>query len=179
VTGRLLLLTGPPGAGKTTVIRRVAAGLPSRTLAGFYTEEIRVAGERRGFSAVTFDGRSLRMAHVGIRGRARVGKYGVSLAVVDELAATTLAPAPDALVYLVDEIGKMECLSERFVAALQRLLAGPTPVIATVAQRGAGLIAEVKTRPEAELIRVTRANRDDLPGLVLAWLGEGPASRAP
>jgi nucleoside-triphosphatase len=154
------------------VIRRVASQLPARRVAGFYTEEIRVAGERQGFRAVTFDGRERRMAHVEIRGPARVGKYGVDLAVVDELAATALAPSQRALVFLVDEIGKMECLSERFVEAVRRLLAGPTPVIATVAQRGAGFIAEVKARRDVELIHVTRANRDDLPGLVLAWLAD-------
>ena len=112
------------------------------------------------------------MAHIGIRGPARVGKYGVDLAIVDELAATALAPSPRTLVYLVDEIGKMECLSASFVAAMRRLLAGPTPLIATVAQRGEGLIGEVKARPDVELIQVTRANRDDLPGLVLAWLAD-------
>ncbi|MDP3768164.1 MAG: nucleoside-triphosphatase, partial [Dehalococcoidia bacterium] len=88
----------------------------------------------------------------------------------DELAATALAPTRRTDVVLVDEIGKMECLSTAFVAAVRRLLAGPTPVIATVARRGAGLIAEVKARRDVELIHVTRANRDDLPGLVLAWL---------
>lgn len=112
------------------------------------------------------------MAHVTVRGPARVGKYGVDLVVVDELAATTLAPSERVLVFLVDEIGKMECLSASFVAAMRRLLAGPTPLIATVAQRGTGLITEVKTRPGVELIQVTRANRDDLPGLVLAWLDD-------
>ena len=121
---------------------------------------------------MTFDGRECRMAHIGIRGPARVGKYGVDLAIVDELAATALAPSPRTLVYLVDEIGRMECLSASFVAAMRRLLAGPTPLIARVARRGAGLIGEVKARPDVELIQVTRANRDDLPGLVLAWLAD-------
>ena len=131
-----------------------------------------MAGERQGFDAVTFDGRRCRMAGVGIRGPARVGKYGVDVAVIDELAATVLAPDQRAHVFLVDEIGKMECLSERFVAAMRRLLASRTPMIATVAQRGGGFIAEVKARSDVELLHVTRANRDDLPGLVLAWLAD-------
>jgi len=152
------------------VVRRVAAQLPAPSVTGFYTEEIRVAGERRGFSAVTFDGRERRMAGVGIRGPARVGKYGVDVAVIDELAATALAPTRRTLVVLVDEIGKMECLSTAFIAAMRRLLAGSTPVIATVAQKGAGVIAEVKARRDVELIHVTRTNRDDLPALALAWL---------
>ena len=36
-----LLLTGPPGCGKTTVVRRVIHQLSHLRLAGFYTEEMR------------------------------------------------------------------------------------------------------------------------------------------
>ncbi|PYN08550.1 MAG: hypothetical protein DME02_07250 [Candidatus Rokuibacteriota bacterium] len=43
-----LLLTGRPGVGKTTVIRAVAAAVPTRRVGGFFSEEIRVRGERRG-----------------------------------------------------------------------------------------------------------------------------------
>jgi nucleoside-triphosphatase len=51
--GRTLLLTGRPGVGKTTVIKKVAEALGDRA-GGFYTEEIRGAeGRRRGFQLVT------------------------------------------------------------------------------------------------------------------------------
>ncbi len=168
----VLLLTGSPGVGKTTALRTVAAGLGRRRLSGFYTEEIRHRGERRGFRAVTFDGRTATMAHVSVRSPARVGKYGVDVAVVDELARSALAPGGD--VYLVDEIGKMECLSQEFVAAMRALLDAGPPVVATVALRGDGLIAEVKRRPDVETWEVTRANRDDIPRRVRGWLGARP-----
>jgi nucleoside-triphosphatase len=35
------LLSGPPGCGKTTVLRRLAERLGDLRLAGFYTQEIR------------------------------------------------------------------------------------------------------------------------------------------
>jgi hypothetical protein len=54
--GGVLLLTGVPGIGKTTVIRRVAARLQKRRIGGFYTEEIREDSDRRGFRLVGFDG---------------------------------------------------------------------------------------------------------------------------
>ncbi len=117
---RVLLLAGVPGVGKTTVIRKVAASLRDRRLGGFYTEEIRVRGERRGFRAVTFDGEARDMARVELRGARRVGKYGVDVAAVDAVAAAALTPG--AGLYLVDEIGKMECLSVTFVAAMRALL---------------------------------------------------------
>lgn len=157
--------------GKTTLIRKVAASLAGRRFGGFYTEEIRVAGERRGFSLTSFDGRQRVMAHVDFRGRDRVGRYGVDVTVIDELAASTLALSRDVSVYLVDEIGKMECLSPTFVKATRALLESPKKVVATIGERGGGFIAEVKAREDAELLVVTPGNRDELPARVLAWLG--------
>jgi nucleoside-triphosphatase len=160
---RHLLLTAVPGAGKTTVIRRVAEQLAGETLAGFYTEEMRVRGERRGFRLVAFDGKEAVIAHVEFPKTHRVGKYGVDVAAIDAAVETALAPRRGLALYLVDEIGKMECLSERFVARVRELLAGRVPVVATVAKRGAGFIAEVKRRDDCEVWTLTRVNRDVLP----------------
>jgi nucleoside-triphosphatase THEP1 len=43
---RHLLLTGVPGVGKTTVIRRVVESLGDRPMRGFLTDEIRHGGRR-------------------------------------------------------------------------------------------------------------------------------------
>jgi nucleoside-triphosphatase len=165
----VLLMTGPPGVGKTTVVRRVAEKLDPAGLRGFYTEEIRQAGERRGFRLVGFDGTRRVIADVDFPKRYRVGKYGVDVEALGE-AAALLRPDPGARVYLIDEIGKMECLSPLLVAAMRALLAGGIPIVATVGARGAGFIAEVKKRPDSDLREITHANRDELPTRVLAWL---------
>lgn len=166
---RILLITGHPGVGKTTVVRRVAEKLDPAGLRGFYTEEIRKAGERRGFRLVGFDGTSRVIADTDFPKHWRVGKYGVDVNALDE-AAALLLPDPAARVYLIDEIGKMECLSAQLVAAMRTLLASGLPVVATVGARGAGFIAEVKQRRDCALREVTHANRDELPARVLGWL---------
>jgi nucleoside-triphosphatase len=167
----VLLITGMPGIGKTTVIRRVADELGADGLRGFYTEEIRKEGERLGFRLVGFEGTAHVIAHVEFPKRQRVGKYGVDVQALDN-AMPLLRPDPEARVYLVDEIGKMECLSERFVAAMRTLIAGGTPIVATIGARGGGFIAEVKRRRDCELWQLTHANRDHMPARVLAWLAE-------
>jgi nucleoside-triphosphatase len=165
----VLLITGQPGVGKTTLIRRVAERIEPGGLRGFYTEEIREAGERRGFRLVSFEGTTRVIAHVDFPKHRRVGKYGVDVEALDD-AAALLLPDPSARVYIIDEIGKMECLSAHLVAAMRALIAGSAPVVATVGARGGGFIAEVKMRPDCDLREVTRDNRDGLPARVLAWL---------
>jgi nucleoside-triphosphatase len=172
VTGsHLLLLTGPPGIGKSTAMRRIAAALAGRKIGGFTTGEIREKGQRVGFGLESFLGASAVLAHVEIASPHRVSRYGVDLGALDRFVDSTLDPAAGPDVFLVDEIGKMECLSPRFVAAIERLLDSEIPMVATVAERGAGLIERVKRRQGAALWTMTRANRDEIPGRVRHWLG--------
>lgn len=89
---------------------------------------------------------------------------------IDALAASSLTLEQPADVYLVDEIGKMECLSKQFVAAIGRILESGKPVVATVAMHGEGLIDDVKLRPGVQIWQVTRENRDRLPDDILTWL---------
>jgi len=119
---------------------------------------------------VTLDGRQRVMANVDFRGMPRVGRYGVDVAVLDEAAGVLLGAGERTRVYLVDEIGKMECLSAALVDAMRRLFDLPAPVVATIAQRGSGFIAQVKQREDALLWEVTRASRDLLPERVAEWV---------
>jgi nucleoside-triphosphatase len=155
--------------GKTTVIRALPPLLPGWRLAGFTTEEIREKDRRLGFRGTTLDGHDVIIAHVSLMGPARVGRYGVDVRAIDELAGA-LDPQRGADAYLVDEIGKMECHSTAFVAAVRGLLASPVRLVATVAVHGGGLIAEVKAHPGAVFWQVTHANRSSLPAEVAAWV---------
>lgn len=161
-----VLLTGAPGVGKTTIIEKLARAYPDKTLRGFVTQEMRRAGRRVGFELCAFGGRKEVLAHVDLDSPHRVGRYGVNIAALDDITedALTLDDAGD--LYLVDEIGKMECLSTKFCSALRALFESGRPLVATVAQRGGGFIREVKDRADVEVWEATRENRNELPELM-------------
>src|SRR5271157_213336 len=166
-----LLLTGLPGCGKTTVLERVAEHLGDLRLAGFLTLELREHGQRVGFEAVGLGGRRVILAHVRFRSPVSVGRYGVEPDRLVPLIEEELARTPGTVdAYLIDEIGKMECHCPQFTEAVHRLLGGPVPLVASIALRGGEFIAEVKKRPDAEIVEVTQGNRQALPEQIAAWV---------
>ncbi len=166
-----LLLTGPPGCGKTTAVRRLVERLADLRLAGPYTQELREGSNRVGFEAVGLStGRHALLAHIRSRSGHRVGRYGVEAEGLALLVQAELgSQAGEADLVAIDEIGKMELPCPEFVKAVPRLLGGPVPVVATVASRGGGLIAGAKARPAVRLLEVSRSNRDGLLAEPEAW----------
>ena len=157
-----ILVTGLPGVGKTTLIRKLVERLKAYQPVGFFTQEIREQGVRKGFVLVTLDGDQQILSHIDHRGPYRVGRYGVDVKGLEQiLTELNLLHRPSSLV-IIDEIGKMECLSDRFVKEMQALLDSSKTVIATVALRGEGFLASVKKRSDCRVEAVTVGNRDDI-----------------
>jgi nucleoside-triphosphatase len=123
-----------------------------------------------GFEIVTLDGRTALLSHVDFPGPCRVGKYGVNLDNFHRVALPALEAAPGVELIVVDEVGKMECFSGQFVAAMERLWGRPVPLLVTVAAKGGGYIAAIKEKPDKILLSVTPANRDGVPKLILDLL---------
>ncbi len=165
----VLLLTGLPGVGKTTALRRAAKRLADLEIRGFFTKEIRKGGVRMGFQIETFDGDSAVLAHVGIRSPHRVSKYGVDVAALDRVLDDQF-PSARGKVVLIDEVGKMECLSRRFVETVESLLESARVFVAAVALRGGGFIDAIKRRQGNVLWRVDRTNREEMPARVAEWV---------
>ena len=157
-----ILLTGLPGCGKTTAVMQIIESLNCKKVAGFYTQEIRQNNSRKGFSWTRLDGATGILAHVDIKGPFRVGRYGVDVAGFEKSVVPVLdIEQIDAELFILDEIGKMECLSEKFVAIIRRLFSSDKSVLATVAQKGTGLISEVKNYPGTRLFNLTRQGHDE------------------
>ena len=154
-----ILVTGPPRSGKSTLIEKVVQGI-SRPATGFFTQELREKGRRVGFSITTLEGKTGVLAHQGIRSKFRVGKYGVNLEDLDQIAVPAMIPsAPDQIV-VVDEIGKMECFSRLFKETLLEVLSSDNLVIGSVAIKGDRFIQSIKKRDDVSLVSITEKTRD-------------------
>ena len=75
-----ILITGAPGCGKTTLFKKIAKELGHLQPVGFYTQEIREEGVRKGFGLTSLDGQKGVLAHVDLSSGFRVGRYGVDVA---------------------------------------------------------------------------------------------------
>jgi nucleoside-triphosphatase len=177
-----LFLTGEPGCGKTTVLRRVVERLRGGVeMSGFLTEDVRERGRRQGFRGVTLDGRTFLLADRDLDSEQRVGPYGVSLEGLESVGLESLRPGPTTRLLVLDEVGKMETFSETFCERVLELIEGPTPLLATVAVHGVGFVKRVRQDPRIRLVRMRRRGRDAMVGEILRRLyaaGIRPRSNA-
>jgi len=157
-----ILITGAPGIGKTILIINILNAVKHTGPVGFYTEEIREQGIRKGFSLISTSGNRSTLAHVNIRSRFKVGKYGVDIAGFEALIEQLPFFDDNAGMIVIDEIGKMECFSTKFMQLIRTILDSDKLFIATVALKGEGLITKVKKRSDIELFEITRDNRNEL-----------------
>ncbi len=148
--------------GKTTLIKKLSEALKHLHPVGFYTEEIREGGVRKGFELISLDGKKGLLSHKDIRSPYKVGQYKVDIQGFENFLNSISFSNPMTRLIIIDEIGKMECLSDQFKRLLKEILDSKKWVIATLALKGTGLIAEVKERTDIKLFEITRKNRDSL-----------------
>jgi nucleoside-triphosphatase len=157
------LLTGRPGVGKTTVIRKTLFLLPIKA-GGFYTEEIRKNGLRKGFKLVTLDHRETILSHVDSQGHNRVGKYTVNVQNLDSVGVEAVQEAiKDSDLIVIDEIGKMELFSPAFKSSVLQAVSSGKKMLGTIMSKSDSFADRIKQLPNVKIIETTPANRDKLP----------------
>lgn len=165
-----LLLTGSPGVGKTTLLRR-ALDLLGEGALGFYTQEIREKGKRKGFRLITTWGEEGLLAHEGLDSPFRVSRYGVSLDFLDEVIGVVQRRWRPGWILVVDEVGKMELFSWVFRDWIEKVALDPgVPFLATIALRSRDPLV-LKLKKELPLWDVALANRDALLQEITRFLG--------
>jgi nucleoside-triphosphatase len=155
-----IFVTGPPRCGKSTLIEKLVRKIETPAT-GFFTREVREKGRRTGFSITTLDGKEGLLAHEKVKSRFKVGKYGVNLEDIDQIAVPSMIPTHRDEIVVVDEVGKMECCSPLFKKTLIEVLDSYHPVIGSIAQKGGKFIQRIKARDDVLLIHLNEKNRDD------------------
>ena len=169
VTPKNILLTGPPRCGKSTLIEKLIKQI-HRPVTGFFTREMKKKGRRVGFSIVTLDGREGILAQEESQSPLKVGKYGVHVEELDRVAVASMVPARSDQIVIIDEIGKMECLSVLFRETLVKTLDSPNTVIGSIALQGTPFIEALKKRADVLLVNVDEKNRDSLVPFLLGQI---------
>ncbi|XP_010466294.1 PREDICTED: uncharacterized protein LOC104746479 isoform X4 [Camelina sativa] len=195
-TGKCLLVTGPPGVGKTTLIMRVLdmmmmRGLsnPNLKIQGFYTQEMRErGGQRVGFQVVTLDGRTSLLAssstfssQESMTSWPSVGKYKVDIASFESIALPELQVKEDTHLFIIDEVGKMEMFSPSFFPAVLKVLESNIPLLASIPSPKSGRdlpeVARLKNQPGVTIINLSESNRDSMKrhifDVLSGWLHNG------
>lgn len=130
-----IFISGPPKSGKSTLVTRTISVLKNRGLkvGGIITPEVKRDGKRIGFRVRDIlTGREGWLASTTGRG-IPFGRYIVHVGEFEEIAIPALESALKSCdIIVVDEVGKMEFLSEKFKEILYTLLNSEKPLLITL-----------------------------------------------
>ncbi|KAA0006362.1 MAG: NTPase [Thermoplasmata archaeon] len=163
-------ITGLPGVGKTETLIKVVKDLEESgyKVGGMVTQAIIEKGERVGFYIMDWKTKEKKIfAHVNIDSPDRVGKYGVDLKVLEEIGVPAIERAivdEDTDVIIIDEVGKMEMLSEKFCKVVIDALDSDKPILLTLHKKSRSpLLQDIRRRDDIRILEVTPVNRNLLP----------------
>jgi len=163
-------IAGTTGVGKTQLLREVTQSKREH-IGGFYTEHIMAGRIRKGFMIRTFDGQDRMLASKGLKSPFKLGKYGVDLNALENVGVPALRLAlMSKSVIVIDEIGSMEMMSERFRAILLECLTSTKPVLASIRSASQPFSDQVKKFSDTQTVLLTKSNYSAVKQQVRKWL---------
>jgi nucleoside-triphosphatase len=167
---RILFISGSRGVGKTKLVKEATFSRRER-IGGFYTEHMMSGRIHKGFMIHTFDGQERMLAAKGLKSPYQLGNYGVDLNALENVGvpALKLALMSKELI-VIDEVGSMEMMSERFRLTLLESLASDKPILATIRSTSQPFSDQVKKLANSQLLQLTKSNYASIKQQVRKWL---------
>ena len=129
-----IIITGTPGSGKSTLALSLMTELrlKNKWVAGILTPEIIKKKEKTGFRIIDIASDETKvLASSEVKGP-KIGKYHVDLKELDYITQKFMDHVESSDVIIIDEIGKMEMLSEKFKEMLLKVFSINKPLIVVV-----------------------------------------------
>ena len=163
-------ITGMPNVGKTQTLVKVMEFLQDSgyKVEGMVTEPLLEKEKRVGFYIRDWQTDEKEVfAHVDFDSKDKVGEYGVDLSILEKIGVPAIEKAitdDDIHIIIIDEIGKMEMLSERFCEVVIEALDSDKPIMVTLHKKSrTPLLQDVRRRDDIRILEVTPVNRNLLP----------------
>ena len=163
-------ITGMPSVGKTDTLLKIIKSLEDHgyVVGGMITEPIVEKKQRVGFYVTNWQTREREVfAHVDYESKEKVGNYGVDTNALDNVGVPAIEKAitdEETNIIVIDEIGKMEMLSEAFCKMVIEALDSDKPIMVTLHKKSrTPLLQDVRRRDDIRILEVTPVNRNLLP----------------
>ncbi|UCG71102.1 MAG: NTPase [Thermoplasmata archaeon] len=161
-------ITGLPNAGKTQALIKVIEMLEEgdQKVGGMITEPITKNNRRVGFYVMDWLTKEKDiLAHVDFDSKIVVGRYKVNLHALESIGVNAIESAGETCdIIIIDEVGRMEVESEKFVDVVKKILEEDKPLILTLHKKSRNpLLQDIRRRDDVRILEVTPINRNLLP----------------
>lgn len=152
-------VTGLPKSGKTTILEKIIEKLRERGLkvGGFLSPDKQEHGTRVAFYVQNIDNKRKRLLASVEGGGPKISKYHVKVKRFESVALPAMKRIEKYDVFVIDEIGRMEMRSKKFLDMLDEIFKSSVPVIASISQEYVD-----RYGIEGEVIMLTKMNREDV-----------------
>ncbi len=163
-------ITGMPNVGKTETLIKIVKSLEKHgyIVQGMVTEPVIKNKEQVGFCAINWKTKEKAIfAHKEYDFKDKVDEFGVDVKALDRVGIPPIEQAindDEIDIIIIDEIGKMEMLSERFCEIVIEALDSDKPIMVTLHKKSrTPLLQDVRRRDDMRILEVTPVNRNLLP----------------
>ena len=163
-------ITGMPSVGKTETLIKIIEKIEKSgyKIEGMITETLLEDNKRVGFYVKDWQTNEREVfAHINFDMKDKFGKYGVDLSVLERLGVTAIENAinnEEIDIIIIDEIGKMEMLSEKFCETVIDALDSDKPILVTLHKKSrTPLLQDIRRRDDIRILEVTAVNKNLLP----------------